>query len=209
MIDAITGDSDHVKPDILFVHCGGKQRIPTVINALFKLGVKVTAITDFDVLNDKSPLKEIYEGLGGNWNTIEADWREVKKAVDAKKPELDSSAVKARVEKILSEVTNDTFPNAKSDEIRKVLKKSSPWSEAKSIGKAYIPAGNPNQALTRVLDQCRNKGLHILEVGELECFDRSVDGHGPKWVNQVLEKDLKSDSELETARKFVTRLLEQ
>ena len=207
MIDAATEGTDQVKPDILFVHCGGKQRIPTVINALVNLGMKVTAITDFDVLNDKSPLKEIYEGLGGTWNEIEADWREVKKSVDSKKPELDTSAVKARIENILAEVTNDTFPNAKSDEIRKVLKKSSPWSEAKSIGKNYIPPGTPNQKLTLVMERCRALGLNILDVGELECFDRSISGHGPTWVNTVLEKDLRNDPELEVARRFVSQLL--
>lgn len=207
MIDAAIEGTDQVKPDILFVHCGGKQRIPTVVNALVKLGVKVTAITDFDVLNDKSPLKEIYEGLGGAWADIETDWREVKRAVDSKKPELDTSAVKARIENILAEVTNDTFPNSKSDEIRKVLKKSSPWSEAKSIGKAYIPAGTPNQMLTRVMERCRAIGLNILEVGELECFDRSISGHGQMWVNAVLEKDLRNDPELEGARRFVSQLL--
>ena len=207
IIDAIAGGNDQVKPDILFVHCGGKQRIPTVVNALTKLGVKVSAVTDFDVLNDKSPLKEIYEGLGGIWSDIEADWKEIKKLVDEKRPELDSIAVKARIEKILSEIANDTFPNAKAEEIRKVLKKSSPWSDAKSIGKAYIPSGEPNHRITRILSQCRGKGFHILEVGELECFDRSIDGHGPKWVNQVLAKDLINDPELETARRFARQLL--
>jgi hypothetical protein len=53
-----------------------------------------------------------------------------------------------------------------------------------------------------------NKGLLILEVGELESFAKSVGNHGPKWVSEVLTKDLKNDQELETARQFVLQLID-
>ena len=51
------------------------------------------------------------------------------------------------------------------------------------------------------------KGFLILEVGELESFVKNVGNHGPKWVNEVLGKDLKLDPELETARQFVMKFL--
>jgi hypothetical protein len=47
----------------------------------------------------------------------------------------------------------------------------------------------------------------LVQVGELEGFVRSVGNHGPKWVSAVLEKDLKSDPELEIARRFVRELI--
>ncbi len=47
----------------------------------------------------------------------------------------------------------------------------------------------------------------ILEVGEVESFVKSVGNHGPKWVNEVLTKDLKNDPELEQARQFVKHLM--
>jgi hypothetical protein len=43
----------------------------------------------------------------------------------------------------------------------------------------------------------RAAGLHVVEVGELEGFVRTVGGHGPRWVNEVLKRDLASDPELE------------
>ena len=33
----------------------------------------------------------------------------------------------------------------------------------------------------------RDKGIFIVPVGELECFVRDIGGHGPEWVNQLLE----------------------
>ena len=47
----------------------------------------------------------------------------------------------------------------------------------------------------------------MLEVGELENFVKSVGNHGPKWVSEVLGRDLKNDSELATARNFVKELI--
>ncbi|MCR6639719.1 MAG: hypothetical protein NVV82_12240 [Sporocytophaga sp.] len=47
----------------------------------------------------------------------------------------------------------------------------------------------------------------ILEVGELESFVKSVGNHGPKWVNEVLAKDLTSDPELQQARDFVSLIV--
>ena len=35
---------------------------------------------------------------------------------------------------------------------------------------------------------------------------RTEGGHGPKWVNAVLARDLATDPELEIARKFVLEL---
>ena len=53
-----------------------------------------------------------------------------------------------------------------------------------------MPSGEPTSACNRLFLNCKEKGLHIVEVGELEGFARSVGSHGPKWANSVLEKDL-------------------
>jgi hypothetical protein len=56
------------------------------------------------------------------------------------------------------------------------------------------------------LSCCGRAGLHVVEVGELEGFDKTAGSHGPKWVNEVLEKPLLTDPELADARAFVARL---
>ena len=52
------------------------------------------------------------------------------------------------------------------------------------------------------------KQIPVIDVGELESFVKSVGNHGPKWVSEVLEKNLKTDPELEVARKFVRQLIQ-
>ena len=83
------------------------------------------------------------------------------------------------------------------------MRKASAWSEAKEVGKAFIPSGNATQAFERVQVKFKEKGLLILEIGELEGFVKSVGNHGPKWVSEVLTKNLATDIELEPARQFV------
>jgi hypothetical protein len=41
----------------------------------------------------------------------------------------------------------------------------------------------------------------------MEAFDKTVSDHGPKWVNEVLEKDIIKSPELENARSFVKEVI--
>jgi hypothetical protein len=192
-----------IAPDILFVHCGGKHRIPTAIKALKKLNVPLKVVADFDVLNDKIPLKSIFEDMGGAWAEVENDWKLVKTEIEQKRPEFLTEDLKNELEKIMNSTSERIFPKEKISEIKRSLKKASAWTEAKELGKAYIPSGNATKAYERIQLIFKNIGLFIVEVGELECFVKSIGNHGPKWVSDVLEKNLKTDPELELARNFV------
>jgi hypothetical protein len=208
VLDALTSeDDDERRPDVLFTHCGGKARLPMVIRALREVDVPVRAVADFDILNDEEPLRTIVKELGLEWASLEADWKQVKNAVDAKKPELNSAEVSAEIASVLNGITDSQFPKKARDQIQGVLRRSSPWSTAKTVGRQYIPSGQPSQACERLLNTLRAAGLYVVEVGELEGFVRTEGGHGPKWVNSVLKRDLRNDPELDPARRFVRRLL--
>ena len=192
-----------IAPDILFIHCGGKHRIPTVIKALKKLNVPLKIVSDFDVLNNINPLKDIFEDLGGVWSVIESDWNLVRMEIERKRPEFLTADLKTEIGNIFNTTPDRIFPKEKISEIQKALKKASAWTEAKEVGKAYIPSGNATQAFDRLQIKLKEKGILVLEVGELESFVKSVGNHGPKWVSEVLTKDLNADIELEVARQFV------
>jgi len=209
VMDAVfSGDSGDTKPDIMFTHCGGKDRLPVVIHALSKLGVPVAVVADFDVLNKENPLRKIYESLDGEWNEISTDWNRIKKAVEQKKAELSTDEVKKDITVILESSEGKIFPAASRSNINKVLKQSSPWAIAKGVGKSYIPSGDSTQSYDQLNTKLKSKGLYVVEYGELEGFVRSVGNHGPKWVNDVLSKDLLSDPELSNARDFVKEFCE-
>ena len=198
---------DAKRPDLMFTHCGGKARLPVVIRALREVDVPVRAVADFDVLSEEEPLKAIVEALGIVWSTVEADWRMVKAAVDAKKPDLSTAEVRNEIEQVLIKVTSATFPPKSKADIQSILKRSSAWAHAKLVGKAFVPSGDSTRACERLLSKLQDGGLHVVEVGELEGYVRSEGGHGPKWVNAVLTRPLATDTELEPARKFVLGLV--
>ena len=208
--DAICeSNSDNIlKEDIMFIHCGGKDRLPVVAKSLHKLKVPISIICDFDVLNNETTVKSIYESVGGNWEEIKEYFNCIKKAIESKKSEKNTEEVTREIEDILSNVNTPTFPDDAVIKINKILKTSSPWSTAKQGGKRFIPSGDPTQAYNKLSQLLNEKGMFIVEVGELEGFVRSVGNHGPKWVNSVLEKDLIHEPELDEAKIFIKKVIQ-
>ncbi|MCX2481051.1 AAA family ATPase [Pedobacter sp. MC2016-15] len=200
-------NTNGISPDVLFIHCGGKHRIPVVIRALKSLGVPITVAVDFDILNSESPFKDILLELGGLWHTIKDDWRNVKSAIDSKKPELLAKDLKDEIEKAFSDAPTNIVSGDTIKKISSALKKSSPWSNAKQVGKSFIPSGEHMKAYDRLNDYASSLGIKIVEVGELEGFIRTIGNHGPKWVNEALKMDLKNDPEVKLARDFVRSLI--
>ncbi len=203
MTTAIVEHEQMASPDILFVQSGGKHRFPTVVKALQKIEVPLPIIGDFDLYHEENPVKNVFEELSGNWEDIQSDFRMVKQAIDTKRPELETVELKEQIDKIFLGIKKSTMPEDKLQSIRDCLKKSSPWTQAKASGKAYLPAGDATLAFNRIQAALNAKKIYILEQGEIEAFNKNVGGHGPKWVNKVLEDDLVNSKDLKDAREFI------
>ena len=176
-----------------------------VVQALHELDVPVVAVTDFDVLNEETSLRRIVEAFKADWEILKSDWHAIKVAIEGKKPELSTTEVSTEIKKLLDEASlSSIFPESTKKKIQEVLRRASPWAIVKEAGKSAVPNGQPTQACDRLLEALRRIGIYVVAVGQLESFARSVGGHGPSWVNQVLTKDLKRDLELQAAREFVT-----
>jgi hypothetical protein len=195
------------KPDVMFTHCGGKARLPMVVQSLRALDVPVVAVADFDILNDEHPLADLVAAAGRDWERFKPWWNSVKKAIDAIKPQLNTEDVKKEIAKVFAEVTAPIFPKQAQKRIEEILKQSSPWALAKRSGKSFIPSGTPTQEYNKLAAGLRDLRIFIVEVGELERFYPVAGGHGPSWVNEVLTRDLKADPDLQPARDFVMGLL--
>jgi ABC-type ATPase involved in cell division len=196
-------DKGRTAPDALFIHCGGKARMPKVATALRTVNVPVHVIGDFDILREKIPLQPLFEALGGNWDNLREDWETVIKAISSKKAQLDSKDFRQRVEAALVQVQGDVVPDKILDEIRGYTKKASAWAYAKNSGEAFIPSGEPSAAYARLKTNCAALGLRLVPVGELERFCPSIGLEGPAWVGEVMKRDLANDPELRNAREFV------
>jgi hypothetical protein len=148
VLDAVIASKsdDSKRPDLMFTHCGGKSRLPVVVRALREVDVPVNAVADFDVLSEEEPLKSIIGALGIDWASLQKDWQIVKSAVDSKKPDLSTEEVKNEILKVLTETSTQLFPSKAKIHIQAILRRSSAWAHAKSVGKSFVPPGDPSRA---------------------------------------------------------------
>ena len=196
--------TDEEKPDIHYTYSGGKDRLPVVIRSLVALHVPVVTIVDFDVLNNNHPLKSIVEAHQGTWSDIETDWLKVKGAVEQSKAFLDGDRFRREVQGQLATYANDTVvPKDVLKAIRGLTRNASAWDHAKNSGLTAVPTGEPTVAANRLVTALRKLGIFVAPAGEMEGFCRSIGGHGPKWVEAALQRDLAHDLELEGCRTFV------
>lgn len=169
IMDAIYESKNEVVPNVLFTHCGGKDRIKEVVSALKAVGVPVVAVCDFDLLNSKSNFKAIIEAFGVDWDNI------------------------------LSEDMQTIYNSMNT--------KNDGWNIIKNIGKHGFD-GNESAAYEKVEYVCKDIGLFIVPVGEMECFDKTPNKKKKEWVYYVLENyNLANEPKLNKARDFIQEIL--
>ena len=174
ILNAIYEQKNEIAPDVLFTHCGGKDRIKDVVKALKAVNVPVVAICDFDLLNNRQTFQAISQAFGLNWDI-----------------ELSAEMT----------VIYD-YMNGKSNGGQKA------WAEIKQTGKSGF-SGKAYLAYDRVETMCRVKGLFVVPVGEMECFDKTILKEKKEWVYHVLENyNLAVEPNLKGAREFVQNIID-
>lgn len=82
------------------------------------------------------------------------------------------------------------------------------WKQIKKVGKAGFTGKEP-AAYEKVEEVCKSAGLFVVPVGEMECFDKTINKEKKDWIYNVLEKyDLATEKKLEEARKFVQEIVD-
>ena len=192
-------------PDVLFVHGNGKHRMAALAETLVALDVPVDVVADIDVLRENAVLERLVHALGGDWARIQPLAHSVRNAIEQHRARLTAGDIKDKVDTIFESVPRtEEFPRAKRSEIEAIFREVSLWDTVKRAGDAAIPRGQPTQQFQGLQALCKEIGLWIVPVGELEGFCKSVSGKGPAWVQQVIEqRNLEDDPELEGARKFM------
>ncbi len=189
-------------PDLLFTHCGGKDRMPTVIEALQAVNVPIRVVADFDVLREENPLRRIVEGLNGDWASVEGDWSVVTSALGSDTRAPSTGYVREQLDELFNGIGTATLHKEDAQKVRQLTRTESGWDKAKRSGRSAVPSGEATVRLERLLATLRGMGLFVVEVGELERFAPQVPGHGPAWVSAVHEQGLHADGSLTEARTF-------
>lgn len=182
--------------ETLFIHCGGKHRMAKIIKALRSLQIDVKLIPDFDVLNDENIFKGIVEAFDVDFETIRADYNIIVSNLHSDKEKINRAIAKTSINQIIDAKTSAELSKKELENIREIISVKSKWDGVKKAGVVALPAGDATSSFRRIDALLKEKGVFIVPVGELECFIKEVGGHGPEWVNNVLEKYPELDNDI-------------
>ena len=174
--------------ETLFIHCGGKQRMAKIAKALRSLNVDVKLIPDIDILNDEGIFKSVTEAFGLEWESIQSDYNKVVSNLHSPVEKIDRNVAKATIQQILNTGQSQNLSPEEIEGIRNAIKTISKWDSIKKSGKTALPPGDATVAYGRIEQQLKDHEIYIVSEGELENFVKEVGGHGPNWVNRVLEQ---------------------
>jgi hypothetical protein len=208
ILDSLYEGRNIVSPDILFTHCGGKERLKVVIKALKALNVKCVVVPDIDVLDNEITFKTICEEMDINYEGIKGKWKSVNEYVKLQRAQLDTEEARKDIKTLLDGITTPQLSKDDIDAIKKKLKASSAWGKVKEVGKSFFNGGAYSD-LNDIMAECKKRGIFIVPVGELESFYKpAANKHGTAWIDTVMSLDLVNDIELEEAKRFVKEMVE-
>lgn len=187
IIDNHLKQKENTYSETLFIQSNGKHRMAKIISSLRSLSVNVKLITDADVLNDEHIIRNIAESFDVNWEKIKDCYRIIESSLSTQDKKLKRISTIAEINDILSPKKEQYISKSEITEIKKLLSIPSKWDSIKKNGESGIPPGDASCAYQKIDSILRDKGIFIVPVGELECFVRDIGGHGPEWVNRLLE----------------------
>lgn len=182
--------------ETLFIHCGGKDRMSKIIQALRSLDIAVKTIVDIDVLNDEKVFKNIVAAYGVNYDSIKADYNKIVSNLHSPKENVDRITAKSIINQVFDSSKNKNLSNKEIEAIEEAVSTISKWKILKSSGVSALSPGDASSSFRKIDGLLKECGLYIVPVGELECFIKEVGGHGPEWVNKVLVEYTNLDDEV-------------
>lgn len=173
--------------ETLFIHCGGKHRIPKILKALHSLNIDIKVIIDLDILNDEKLVKELLTVQKISWDDISSDYNILISNINSSKKHIKRDDVKLRINSVLEKKKSVELSTNELNEIENIISIPSVWKDIKKAGVSAIPSGDAKKAFNKINNLLKQHSIHMVPVGELEGFIKEVGNHGPEWVNSVLE----------------------
>lgn len=191
--------------ETLYIHCGGKQRMYKVVKALRGLNINIKLIVDIDVMNDENVFKNIVSSFGIDWEIVKRYYNIVVSNLHSQKEKINRNGTKININQILDASATENLSTEELSCIRDSISVVSKWEPLKKSGITAIPAGDATDAFVKMNKILKDDDIYIVPVGELECFVKTIGGHGPEWVNRVLETYPDLDDEVYSQIKnFIT-----
>jgi len=200
--------------DFFFCHSGGKAALYKVARPLRRMGIALSIIADFDLINNEDTLSRLVSALGGKWDSMKVEWKRIASDIQSSTsapPTID--AVKECITAAIARSKPDSIYLTKqlADQISGCAKFKSGWDSVKRFGENGIPPGAAQVSWQNLNTKLKELGLHLVPVGELESFDRDSGDHGPDWVRNTLERWKNQDqaSKRKIAQDFASSVVGQ
>lgn len=191
--------------DLLFTQCGGKDRFTKAHAALAAAGVPTAIVADVDVLSNEQKFKDLFTSLGGDFTVLQASYNVLVSSIRNLKVEPVVAEAKMKIEQILTGASGKNLSKDLSDQINAAVRHESGWKLVKRNGKGGVDKGDPTAAFEAIVAACAERGLFIVEVGELERFHPTISGNKQEWLRKVLEDEEYRNSA--DAEAFLTKIL--
>lgn len=193
--------------ETLFLHCGGKHRMARTASALLALNIDVRLIPDIDIMNDENTFKTVVEVFDIDWDMIKTDYNILVSNLHSVKEKILRADAKTTINKILDAKQSVDLSKKEIESIQNSIRIVSKWDNIKHSGEAAIPSGDATNAYNHLKKILISHKIYMVPVGELEGFIKEVGGHGPNWVNDVLEKYPDIDSSVyDKVKEFVASI---
>ena len=198
----------HVYQSTLFCAVGGKDQFKIIVPLLNKLKINNLIIADLDLINDKDKLKALLNSINYDcYNQISESHNEF---LTLFQEGTDDQIKKQEVikQEILQLFTEDKYMSDEvANKIRAKLKNINHFKLLKNSGKACIPTGKCVTKYKEIVSFLNDNNIYVVECGEIEKFIPDVVGHGPSWVEEVLEKyPTLNESEYDTVKGFLKKV---
>jgi len=201
-LELIESDGKLPAADLLFTQCGGKDRLERAFDALAAASVPTAVIADIDLLADRAKFASLFTSMGGDFSTIQADYNTLEASVRNKKVVPQRKEARDGILRILDASEAALLRSDEIGQLKNLLRSESGWKQVKGKGEGAIDSGDPTAAFKVIILACRDLGLFIVEVGELERFHPEISGNKQEWLRKVLEQEL--FKEASPARSFLS-----
>lgn len=202
--------------EIHYTHAHNKQTLHKVVGPYKRMGVKVVAVPDFDLLRDQSEFETLLKAA------TDDEMTEVLDAQERIRDEVENAPLSEQLEQLRKQlnqlanensvVAGETEAKALNDlkrNVKAAVKDSNLWTRYKHEGRIALSEKGV-RAFDLVDGFCRARGVFIVPVGELESWmvphglERMSKNH---WIVQALQSLSEIDLPEESALvKFVTSM---
>jgi ABC-type branched-subunit amino acid transport system ATPase component len=174
--------------EAMFLHAHNKQSVPQVVKLLRAAHIPVVAIVDLDALNSDVDLHKLVSSLSDTGTEeIIAARNQLAALLGMPADNAILSNVRSNVEEFLKQLDEGKHNlSGARGALNRLRKLASDWYDLKTKGLSGFPpeALEPGREL---LESCRQQGLFLVPVGELESWLDLGTSRKNVWVVKALE----------------------